>query len=1340
MKTNTTRRALAILLALSILVGLFVPAFAYTQLGDVNGDGKITVFDVQMLAEVQAGLRQLTNQQQNALGNFSFQDILDFVLGKKTPPEASSNFQPYAGGSLGNLDGYVWDDTAEAFVPKSGTSGDASYAPDGQNILSGKYSFSVDVTPAGDFSLTARVSDSLWVRYGVEMNAEGALVVYSDYANGADTGNRIDHQTVAAPANLGVIVNGDRVAMLLNGAMVYERVVSGIAGAELVIAGNAQLRNIAAEDDDAKAAEQYTAAAKDYVAPMTLCLPEGETGYYKVTETPAESKIFIDQSGSKMKPIAFEFMKDGSVLDGEAWAISMNFDVLQDPAFNGSANITLSAVEDENNSASILLLRKVGGTNGFRRYIFIDGTRNQASGNEIITDHLQETLDWQTKLTLMFYNQKLYLFLQEPGEEYELVTSYTVDWERCSPRIEVTQYADVTMSNIVMTNDPEEVAALHTQLAKPAQIKDSADVLFLGNSMIFYYDIPNVLARIAKSAGYYVEASAVARSSAVLQNFTTEGNMLHDWAVKELERGYDAVFLQEISTCTSSESLRQRTKTQTALLDEMITAAGGTTYSYVRPPMMEKDGVDNVVEGSALLDDLYGQIYAEQGVENAYVNRAFVYAYLNTDLDVWYTDKAQPSEYGAYLTACVIFSTLFDTSCQDLGYANIPAEDAELMQSIADKVVFGEEENTDPTYFPKYDDGKLGNRDGYVWDEAAQAFVTASGTNGMSTYAPDQKTPLSGNYSFSADVTLPQLVAEGGFYLTAYVDHNTNLRYGVEAQADGSLVLFSDYQDGSDNNNRIDHQTIASPTFPMNLGVIVCGDHMAMTLNGALVYDRAVKGVADSDLVISGSKMMVAQLKNIVAEDNDTTVATAYAAATANYKHNLVGLLTEMPPEPVMKQNATETYFVNGYSRVTQKPETNFVRAVAMNYSSTNPIGVEFYKDGNVLDGEAWALSMDLLMKVDGAKTRTASMTFHVTKDADNGAGFKFIRDMDGVNGIRRFIFRDGTRLQGSGDEVVKDLEVAANWAGKVTIMFYDQVIYLFVQQPGSSAYELITSYPVDWDRCSPQLEVFQYMSVEMSNLSMTNDLAEVQALHQQLAVPENPIDTAKILFLGNSCTFYYDMPNVLARLAKNAGYYVEVNTVARSSSRMDMFVTTTDYLYTLSQAEIARDDYDLVFIQGLSSDIDSADRQQRAIQGATDLAALLREAGETPAMFVRPSRKLRDMDGDGSLESFVVYEDSKGYEELFGGIAKDLNMDAYYVNRAFALAYQENNDVNLWYSDDAHSNARGAYLTACVLFATYFNTSCENVGDDGLPAADAAFLREIADRVVLKGEMPNWD
>jgi hypothetical protein len=83
--------------------------------------------------------------------------------------------------------------------------------------------------------------------------------------------------------------------------------------------------------------------------------------------------------------------------------------------------------------------------------------------------------------------------------------------------------------------------------------------------------------------------------------------------------------------------------------------------------------------------------------------------------------------------------------------------------------------------------------------------------------------------------------------------------------------------------------------------------------------------------------------------------------------------------------------------------------------------------------------------------------------------------------------------------------------------------------------------------------------------------------------------------------------------------------------------------------------------------------------------------------------------------------------------------MDAYYVNRAFTLAYQENNDVNLWYSDDAHSNARGAYLTACVLFATYFNTSCENVGDDGLPAADAAFLREIADRVVLQGEMPNW-
>ena len=49
---------------------------------DLNTDGKVTAFDAQILAEANAGLRQLTEQQWTALGTLTRQDILNYILGK----------------------------------------------------------------------------------------------------------------------------------------------------------------------------------------------------------------------------------------------------------------------------------------------------------------------------------------------------------------------------------------------------------------------------------------------------------------------------------------------------------------------------------------------------------------------------------------------------------------------------------------------------------------------------------------------------------------------------------------------------------------------------------------------------------------------------------------------------------------------------------------------------------------------------------------------------------------------------------------------------------------------------------------------------------------------------------------------------------------------------------------------------------------------------------------------------------------------------------------------------------------------------------------------------------
>ena len=69
-----------VLLSVMLVLALAVTAVAVLLPGDVDGDGRITAFDAQMIAESKAGKRTLTAEQQEAAGAFSVADIIHTVL------------------------------------------------------------------------------------------------------------------------------------------------------------------------------------------------------------------------------------------------------------------------------------------------------------------------------------------------------------------------------------------------------------------------------------------------------------------------------------------------------------------------------------------------------------------------------------------------------------------------------------------------------------------------------------------------------------------------------------------------------------------------------------------------------------------------------------------------------------------------------------------------------------------------------------------------------------------------------------------------------------------------------------------------------------------------------------------------------------------------------------------------------------------------------------------------------------------------------------------------------------------------------------------------------------
>ena len=82
MKNRKWIGVLCLVLALTLTAGAVLSAAGAGFVSDVDGDGKITAFDAQMIAESNAGKRQLSETQLSAIKGISVQNIIKFLRGE----------------------------------------------------------------------------------------------------------------------------------------------------------------------------------------------------------------------------------------------------------------------------------------------------------------------------------------------------------------------------------------------------------------------------------------------------------------------------------------------------------------------------------------------------------------------------------------------------------------------------------------------------------------------------------------------------------------------------------------------------------------------------------------------------------------------------------------------------------------------------------------------------------------------------------------------------------------------------------------------------------------------------------------------------------------------------------------------------------------------------------------------------------------------------------------------------------------------------------------------------------------------------------------------------------
>ena len=230
-------------------------------------------------------------------------------------------------------------------------------------------------------------------------------------------------------------------------------------------------------------------------------------------------------------------------------------------------------------------------------------------------------------------------------------------------------------------------------LRRPVQVKTDPAILFLGNSMTYFNDLPTVFMNLSQSGGFEPEVYELTEGSYRLEYFADETDEVGAQAWDALKNyDWDYVIMQEqsgISTIGAEEHMYPAART----LDSMIREANGEsvflmTWAYKEGfsfPLLGLEIKNSREEMQTQMAQNYINIASELDALLAPAGIAFMRCSSEyPEIELWDEDGNHPSPAGTYLAACVLYQVLYDQSPSELDYtAELDRQTASKLQLVA---------------------------------------------------------------------------------------------------------------------------------------------------------------------------------------------------------------------------------------------------------------------------------------------------------------------------------------------------------------------------------------------------------------------------------------------------------------------------------------------------------------------------------------------------------------------------------------------------------------------------------------------------------------------------------
>lgn len=224
-----------------------------------------------------------------------------------------------------------------------------------------------------------------------------------------------------------------------------------------------------------------------------------------------------------------------------------------------------------------------------------------------------------------------------------------------------------------------------------------------------------------------------------------------------------------------------------------------------------------------------------------------------------------------------------------------------------------------------------------------------------------------------------------------------------------------------------------------------------------------------------------------------------------------------------------------------------------------------------------------------------------------------------------------------------------------------------------------------------------------------------------------------KVLFIGNSLTYYNEMPELFENLCILDGKIVDAERLTYAGQNIVM-MKEDETMWSEIDTKLTSKAWDVVVFQtdrnGVVMEEFFPDYPLKGYKAAKELATKIRDAGAIPVIYSTFGVNKGSLTFQNyTKENITSVELSNLVIAYDAAVAQKLNCKVVYAGSTFNSVLASNPEINLFHTDERHPSLAGSVLIACDFYTVLFGQSPEHIRfKGGLDSEEtAAVLRKAA-------------